>query len=69
MLCTPAGRALINGVGPIDAANTAGWVLGLTGVAAGAVLLFLGRDGRPPGASIAPIALPGGGGLRVTGRF
>jgi hypothetical protein len=67
-LCTPAGRALINGIGPIDAANVVGWTLGLAGLAGVVVLVVVDHTGQKPTA-IVPAALPGGGGLWITRRF
>jgi len=53
--------------------NTVGWGLGIAGVAAGAVMLVLSRrdarDPQAPQATVAPLVLPGGSGLGLSGRF
>jgi hypothetical protein len=65
-VCTPAGRDLINGAGPLKVVNAIGWGAGLAGVGAGIALVVIG--GKTP-ASVTPTAFPGGGGALVTGRF
>jgi hypothetical protein len=67
-LCTPAGRALIDTTGPINAVNVVGWTLGLAGLAGVVALVVVDRGGQKQTA-IVPSALPGGGGLWITGRF
>ncbi|MFT3772862.1 MAG: hypothetical protein QM820_46340 [Minicystis sp.] len=68
-LCTPAGRALINSVPPIEHANLAGWIGAATGTAAAAVFLYLDLRGSKPATALVPAPLPGGGGVWVTRRF
>jgi hypothetical protein len=68
MICTPAGRALINSTGPIDAANVAGWVVGMAGLAGVVALFVVERTGKTQTA-VLPVVLPGGGGISITGGF
>ena len=56
------------GATSLNVVNGVAWGVGLAGLAGGVVLLVLGRaDGAAT--AVAPAALPGGGGLRVTGTF
>ena len=68
-LCTPAGRALINSVSPIEHVNLGGWIVAATGGAAAAVFLYLDLRRPSPATAIVPAAFPGGGGVWVTTRF
>jgi hypothetical protein len=68
-LCTPAGRALINGVPPIEHVNLGGWILAAAGAAAAAAFLYLDLRKPSRAAAIVPTALPGGAGVWVTARF
>jgi hypothetical protein len=68
-VCTPTGSALINSVPPIDHVNLAGWIVTAVGGVATAVFLGLDLSGPKPTTAIVPAALPGGGGLWITGRF
>jgi hypothetical protein len=65
-VCSPHGRDLINGIGPLGAGNAAAWAIGITGVAGGVALTIVGRRAQ---ASVSPSAFPGGGGLQLAGRF
>ncbi len=67
-VCSPAGRSLIDGLGPLDAANAVGWGLAIVGVAAGIPLVVLGGKGKAQ-ATVGTAPLPGGGGLWMTARF
>jgi hypothetical protein len=64
--CDATGRSLIDGAGPLKVVNAIGWGVGLAGVAAGVTMIVVGGKAQ---ASVAPTALPGGGGALVTGRF
>jgi hypothetical protein len=68
MICTPAGRALINSTGPIDAANVVGWVIGLAGAAGAVATVVIDRTGKRETA-VLPVVLPGGGGIWITRSF
>jgi tetratricopeptide (TPR) repeat protein len=70
--CTPTGTALIKSLPPLDDANSAGWGIGLIGLSLGglgAVLATIDRNRTKRATALLPAALPGGGGLWVTGRF
>lgn len=59
---------------PLLPLNTAGWIIGIAGVAAGAVLVatsFGGGEEKKTSASVLPIpwVFPGGGGVAATGAF
>lgn len=66
MVCTPAGRSLIDSTGALNAANGVAWGVGIAGIAAGVALVIVG--GNTP-TSIAPAPLTGGGGLWMTTQF
>lgn len=68
-LCTPAGRALIDSVEPIEHVNLGGWILAAAGGAAAAVFLYLDLRGPAPATALVPAPLPGGGGAWITRRF
>lgn len=68
-LCSPAGRALINSVPPINAVNLGGWIAAAAGGTAAAVLLALHIRGSKPATAIAPAPLAAGGGLWISGTF
>lgn len=67
--CNPEGRALINSLPPIEHANLAGWIVTATGGAAAIISAVLDARGSKPATAIAPVALPGGGGVWFTRRF
>jgi hypothetical protein len=67
-VCNSAGRALINSTGSVEIANGIGWGVGLAGVAAGVILVVVGKSPDTQ-TGITPATLPGGGGLWVTRRF
>jgi len=67
-VCNPAGRSLINGLGPLNAVNAVGWGLAIAGVAAGIPLVVIGGKGQAQ-ATVGTAPLPGGGGLWMTARF
>jgi hypothetical protein len=66
--CDPGGLALIESTRPLNVVNGVAWGVGLAGLASGVVFLVLSR-GDGAATAIAPTALPGGGGLRVTHTF
>jgi hypothetical protein len=66
--CSPDGLALIESTKSLNVVNGVAWGVGLAGLAGGVVLLVLSR-GDSAATAVAPTALPGGGGLRVTGTF
>jgi hypothetical protein len=68
-LCTPAGRALINSVAPIEHVNLGGWIAAAAGGAAAAVFLVLDVRGSKPATALVPAPLPGGAGVWATGAF
>ncbi|MFT3767595.1 MAG: hypothetical protein QM820_19245 [Minicystis sp.] len=68
-VCTPAGRRLIDGTGPLDITNAIGWGVGAAGVVSGALVLLIGGKSAPPRASLVPAVVAGGGGFAVTGSF
>jgi hypothetical protein len=51
---------------PFNVVNGIGWGVGLAGLASGVALVVVG--GKAP-AAVGPTALPGGGGLSMSGRF
>lgn len=61
-LAAEAGQRLLN-------VNTASWILGLTGVAAGAALILTSLGDPQPKATIRATALPGGAGASISGNF
>ncbi|MDI1481334.1 hypothetical protein [Polyangium sp. y55x31] len=68
------GYTLSQNSGPLLVGNTVAWGVGIAGIAAGLVLVLTapsGKAGDAQGreASIAPLAVPGGGGLCISGRF
>jgi hypothetical protein len=67
--CSPAGRALIDGNGPIDAANLAGWIVTAAGAAATAAFLIVDHTQAAPTTALVPAVLPGGAGAWLTRRF
>lgn len=70
--CTPEGRALIDGSGPLFIGNAIAWGVGVAGIGVGAYLLLSsGEDSSSDGvkAAVAPAVLPGGGGVAMVGRF
>jgi hypothetical protein len=68
-LCSPAGRALINSVAPIEHVNLAGFIVAAAGGAAAATFLYFDLRGSKPATAIVPAPLPGGGGAWITRRF
>jgi hypothetical protein len=64
--CSQSVVETIASTRPLNAANAAGWILGAVGVAGGVALVIVGGRGT---ATVAPTALPSGGGLSITGRF
>jgi hypothetical protein len=66
--CSSDGLALIESTKSLNVVNGVAWGVGLAGLASGVVLVVLSR-GDGAAAAVAPTALPGGGGLRVTGTF
>jgi hypothetical protein len=70
--CTPAGRELIDGSAPLMVANAVSLGVGIAGAGLGAVLVLTGRSNggtAPAAAALVPVALPGGGGVALAGRF
>ncbi len=65
--CSPAGRSLINGVGPLNVANGIGWGLGVTAVTAGAILLAV--SGTTGDETTSSTALVIGNGIWLRGSF
>jgi hypothetical protein len=68
-VCTPAGRSLIESVGPIDQVNLAGWITTAVGAAATGVFVVLDQRAQAPTTAVAPALLPGGLGVSVTRGF
>jgi hypothetical protein len=68
-LCSPEGRALIQGNPPLMIANAATLGIGVAGLALGTVLLLSGGGDKKVGAALTPVVLPGGGGASLTGNF
>lgn len=68
-LCSPEGRALIQGNPPLLIVNAASLGVGVAGLALGAVLLLSGGSDKKVGAALTPVALPGGGGASLSGNF
>jgi hypothetical protein len=72
-VCSPAGFKLLADARstPLLPLNTVSWILGIAGVGAGvALVLTSGSKGAgEPRATAFATALPGGGGLGVSGRF
>ncbi|MDI3287439.1 hypothetical protein [Polyangium sp. 15x6] len=68
------GYALSQASGPLLVGNAVAWGVGIAGIGAGLALVLTapsGKAGEARGreASIAPLAVQGGGGLRISGRF
>jgi hypothetical protein len=68
--CTGAGLEAAGKSRALADVSTASFVIGLAGVAAGVTLVLVGRE-KPaaPSAALAPLVLPGGGGIGAHGRF
>ncbi|HRI71376.1 MAG TPA: hypothetical protein PK156_44390, partial [Polyangium sp.] len=52
--------------------NTAAWGIGIAGAAAGIIMILTApakTEKTPPKAAVAPVFLPGGAGLSISGRF
>jgi hypothetical protein len=66
--CSPAGRSLISSTGPLNIANGIAWGVGIAGLATGAILVVIGRDGKAETA-IGPAFPSGGAGLSMVHTF
>ena len=67
--CTQEAYDMIDGSKTLIAVNYVAWGVGIAGVAAGAVLLLTSGSGDPPKTAVAPVILPGGGGLAMRRAF
>jgi hypothetical protein len=65
--CSPDGRALIDGLPPVERANLAGWIAAAAGGAFAAAFVTL--DHRAPKTTVTPAVLPGGAFAFVTRKF
>jgi hypothetical protein len=68
-VCSPEGTAEIAGSKPLLAANGVAWGVGLAGVGVGLILLLTGRAEAAPRTAVAPLLVPGGGGVAMGGAF
>ena len=67
--CNPAGRSLIDGLGPLNAVNAVGWGWQWRGSRPGSRWsVQVGGKGQAQ-ATVGTAPLPGGGGLWMTARF
>lgn len=68
-VCSAEGTAEIAGSKPLLVANGVAWGVGLAGVGVGLVLLLTGRAEAAPRTAVAPLLVPGGGGVAMGGSF
>ncbi|UQA56339.1 hypothetical protein [Polyangium aurulentum] len=72
--CSPEGDDLVQSNKTLLVANSVAWGVGIAGVGAGLALILTAPSSKTPkdeapSAAFAPLFVPGGGGLGVTGRF
>jgi hypothetical protein len=68
-VCSPEGTAEIAGSKPLLVANGVAWSVGLAGVGVGLILLLTGRADAAPRTAVAPLLVPGGGGVAIGGAL